>query len=187
MNRIGAVAVRTGALALAVLAAAGCSGGEVALADNPLLTHARIADYPRARLGSVPVRADEMTFGDRCGIELLQGATLTEALPDGTFNVDQPVTMAGWAFAPDEVSGIPEVWMRLLPTDPAMVAAEFPVVLHYPRPDVVAARSSDSAAYSGFSRVVVTDLPAGTYEAQVVFVTQAGRWVCVPGRRVQVR
>lgn len=178
---------RRAALALLCVALSGCRVGEVPLPDNALLDAARTADHPRARLGSLPVAPDEHRFDLRCGIEAVQGATVTDARADNSVGVDLPATMSGWAFAPDEVAGIPEAWLRMVPLAGSLAAAEFPLVLHFPRPDVVAARGSSAAAFSGFTRVTVEGLAPGPYEAQVVFASPAGRWVCTNSRRVDVR
>ena len=151
------------------------------------LASARTADYPRERLGSLPVAEGEQRFDLRCGIEAVQGATVTDARADNSLGVDLPATMSGWAFAPDEVAGIPDAWLRMLPMADGLAAAEFPLVLHFPRPDVVAARDAPAAAFSGFTSVTVAGLAPGPYEAQVVFVSQQGRWVCSNSRRVDVQ
>ncbi len=178
---------RCAMLALLCLALASCRGGDVPLAENALAADVRTADFPRARRGSLPVAQDEYRFDLRCGIEAVQGASFTEARADNSVAVDLPATMSGWAFAPDEAVGIPDAWLRMVPADAAMAAAEFPLVLHFPRPDVVAARGSAAAAFSGFTTVTVAGLAPGPYDAQVVFSTPAGRWVCSNSRRVDVR
>lgn len=167
-------------------ALAGCTGGDVPLAPNALVAEARIADYPRATHSSLPVAEGEHAFADRCGIEAVQGATVTEAMPDGSLHVDLPGTASGWAFPPDEAPGIPDAWLRWRPMGEG-TAAEFPIVLHYARPDVVAARANAKAAFAGFTATPVSGLAAGTYDVQVVFASEAGRWVCTQARRVHVR
>jgi hypothetical protein len=173
-------------LAGLALGLAGCSAGEVPLAANPLAAEARTADYPRPASSSLPADAAERTFGDRCGIEAIQGATVSEAMPDGSFRVDLPAVARGWAFPPDEAPGIPDAWLRFLPVGEG-TAAEFPIVLHYARPDVVAARANPRAAFSGFTEVTVTGLVPGTYHVQVVFASGAGRWTCTQVRAVHVQ
>ena len=167
-------------------ALAGCSGGDVPLAANPLVAQARIADYPRATHSSLPVAVGEHAFDDRCGIEAVQGATVTEAMPDGSLHVDLPGTASGWAFLPDEAPGLPDAWLRWRPVGEG-TPAEFPIVLHYARPDVVAARANATAAFAGFTATPVSGLAAGTYDVEVVFATEAGHWVCTQARRVHVR
>ena len=178
---------RCAVVALLCLAQAGCRVGDVPLAENTLAAGARTAEFPRARLGSLPISQDERRFDLRCGIEAVQGGTFTDARADNSVGVDLPATLSGWAFAPDEAQGIPEAWLRMVPMAAGLTAAEFPLVLHFPRPDVVAARGSSSAAFSGFTGVTVAGLAPGPYDAQVVFATPAGRWVCSNSRRVDVR
>lgn len=175
------------AFALIFLALAGCRVAEVPLPANALVEQARAADFPRARLGSLPVDPGEQRFDLRCGIEAVQGATITDARADNSVGVDLPATLSGWAFPPDEVPGIPEAWLRMVPMAESLAAAEFPLVLHFPRPDVVTARGSSAAAFSGFTSVTVAGLAPGPYDAQVVFVAPGRRWVCSNSRRVDVR
>ena len=174
---------------LPVLAAllAGCSPGKVPL-DTP--AHAAIArfdDYPRPRVGVLPVQDSEQAIEGGCGIESVRGLHVTVANPDGSFVVDLPATLSGWAFAPDEAPGIPEAWLRMVPLGPGAEAAQFPLVAHFPRPDVAAHFASPSAAYSGFTELVVDRVPPGTYHAQVVFAAAGRRWVCSNVRQVQVQ
>lgn len=173
-------------LACLAIGLAGCSAGEVPLAPHPLAAEARSADYPRPVSRSLPVQEAEHVFDARCGIEAIRGATVAEALPDGSLRVDMPAEAWGWAFAPDEVPSIPDAWLRFRPVGEG-VAAEFPLVLHSARPDVVAARMNPRAAFSGFTAVPVTGLDPGTYEVQVVFAAGAGRWACLATRTVHVQ
>jgi len=148
---------------------------------------ARFDDYPRAALGVLPVLGSEQYFPDRCGIESVIGNSSTLQQPDGSFIVDLPATLSGWAVVPDEISGIPEAWLRMVSLGPAAVAEQFPLVLHLSRPDVVAVVGTSRAAFSGFTSVVVDGLPPGTYHAQVVFASASGRWVCSNVRQVEVK
>jgi len=182
------VAIDRGTAWLAGLALglAGCSAGEVPLAAHPLAVEARSADYPRPVSSSLPLDETEHAFAVGCGIEAIDGATATEAMPDGSLRFDLPAVARGWAFPPDEAPGLPDAWLRFRPVGEGR-AAEFPIVLHYARPDVVAVHANPRAAFSGFTGVTVTDLDPGIYDVQVVFASGAGRWACTQARTVQVR
>ena len=147
---------------------------------------ARQDAFPRPTGSALPVLADEYLF-EGCGIERIQGATIGEISADGVMLADQPARASGWAFAPDEVPGIPDAWLRLLPLEPGLEAAQFPLVAHFPRPDVARARSAEQAAFSGFSNVTLQGLAPGRYHAQVVFASRDGRWACRNVREVVLK
>lgn len=173
------------ALGSLVLLAA-CSPAVVPLQAPPGAAIARVDDYPRPVLGALPPMEGERHLAGNCGIERIEGAGSTRETADGTFVVDLPARAMGWAFAPDEVPGVPETWLRLVPLAPGGSAAQFPLVAHFPRPDVVAALSAPRAAYSGFAPVTIDGLAPGAYHAQVVFASREGRWVCSNIRQVVV-
>jgi len=179
--------IRNWLFVLVLLSLSGCQSGEVNLAGDLQDGRVRIDAYPRPVAGAIPVEENEQSFANGCGIERMQGTATTELLADGGFAVDLPASLTGWAFAPPDVPGIPAAWLRLVPADPAVPAAQFPLVLHYPRPDVATAHAAPHAAFSGFTGVIVADIPPGSYNAQVVFATAAGRWVCGNSRRMVVR
>lgn len=164
-----------------------CSPAEVPLPQAPAAALARSDDYPRETPGALPLSEGEQYVEGSCGIERVEGASRTVETADGTFLVDLPARAQGWAFAPDEVPGIPETWLRLVPLGPEGNAAQFPLVASFPRPDVVAALSAPRAAYSGFTQVVLDGLAPGTYHAQVAFVRGGRRWICSNVRQVVVQ
>jgi len=172
-------------LAAVVALLAACRPGEVPLPAHPLVASARMDDYPRPTKEAVPMREGEHGF-DGCGIEAIQGATVSETMPDGNPRFDLPAVARGWAFPPGETPGIPDAWLRFLPVGEG-AAAEFPIVLHYARPDVVAVHGNPRAAFSGFTDARLTEMAPGTYEAQVLFVSAAGRWACTPATTVHVQ
>ncbi|WP_460456821.1 hypothetical protein [Arenimonas alkanexedens] len=177
-----------GCLVLVLFSATACQPSQLPLSpvSQQQAAGARQDDFPRIRHDSLPVGADEIDFDD-CGIERVQGATVTQADAEGIVVADQPVTMSGWAVAPEAAPGIPDAWIRLLPLDPSLTPAQFPLVAHYPRPDVAQAQASSQATFSGFTHVTVAGLPPGRYHAQVVFASQAGRWTCRQVREVALQ
>lgn len=173
------------ALVLALLTA--CQPAQVPLPSQTRDAGIRSDAYPRPVHDAVPRRDDDIPYEAGCGIERVLGHGYTEAREDGSFVVDLPITITGWAVAPEDAPGIPDAWLRMLPLDPTVAAAQFPLVSHLPRPDVVASTGRADARFSGFTQVSVTGLPPGVYHAQVVFASPAGRWACLNVRQVEIR
>ena len=171
---------------LAVAGVSGCSEPEVPLATNPAAEAAKPADYPRESLSSLPIQPTEAAGGSICSIESVKGATFTEVQADGSIVIDLPASVSGWAFPPADLAKPSDAWLRLMPHDKTVAVRELPLSIHIARPDV----SNDygpAAAFSGYGDVTLADLPAGSYDAQIVFVTANGRATCDNARGLIVR
>ena len=170
-----------------VAVVAACSQAEVPLPSNPVAEAAKPADHPREQVSSLPIQPAEPSGGSVCSIEAVQGVTTTEVNADGSVTVDLPASVSGWAYAPADLGKPSDAWLRLLPHDKSVEVREFAILTTIERPDVSEAHGAADAAFSGFADVTIADLPAGSYDAQIVFVTGSARATCDHARRINVR
>lgn len=174
------------AFALA-LALAACSNTDDPLKSSSTAEQTEPSAGQRAKVSSLPIQPDEESGGSICSIEIVKGATVSEVHPDGSVTVDLPASISGWAYPPAGLAKPSDGWLRLLPHDKAISVQEFPLALTIARPDVSKAKGAAVPPLSGYTGVMLANLPAGSYDAQIVFATEGARVTCENARRIIVR
>ena len=160
---------------------------EAPLESNPTTEVSKPVDHSRALLSSLPIQPFEPSGGSICSLEGIEGAPGTEVRADGSMTVSLPARASGWAFPPADLPKPANGWLRLLPHDAAMAPREFALTANIARPDVSEAHGATAGSSSGFGEVIISDLPPGTYDAQIVFVAADSRATCSNARRLIVR